>query len=389
MANKRQNKKSTETEKTASFILLWQKTRDFAIQKKNTLLAYPWRKQAQNLYQKLRKTDYKLLSRQYWTRLKKFKFKKTEIYKTLRKLTRKLTDLPKTLLIGVPTFVVCYYIIGCLMAENIDVQTEYKPQGKHIPMLETPETMSFLLKREVDDKMWTPNLPPVFPAYLLDNMPNFQIGVIYALRDITVVMRDFNQNTDAQRQDIKKAAEFLSYAPTIWLMTKKDGLGLVPSSNAQYRKAAAELHKFGKDGVYYAKTEDLKNLLNKICKGLQKLAQKNENHQLEHDTDWFDTKSDDLFYHAKGYAFALWQTTKTLGSDFREIILAANAYTEWTYLVNSLKKAAELNPRFIRNAPPQSATAPNHLIMQNYYLLRAVSSAEKINNKLTEGAYAD
>ena len=60
MANKRQNKKSTETEKTASFILPWQKTRDFAIQKKNTLLAYPWRKQAQNLYQKLRKTDYKL-----------------------------------------------------------------------------------------------------------------------------------------------------------------------------------------------------------------------------------------------------------------------------------------------------------------------------------------
>lgn len=397
MANKRQNKKSTgietgnetKTEQSVLFVLLWQKARDFTVQKKNALAAYPWREQTQNLYQKLRKTDYKLLGKQYWTRLKKFKFKKSEIYKKTHKAVHKIAGLPKALLIGIPTFVFCYYALGCLVAENIDVQTEYKPQGKHIPMLETPEAMSFLLKREIDDKMWTPNLPPVFPAYILDNMPNFQIGIVHALRDVTAVMRGFDQNTDAQKQDIKKAAEFLAYSPTVWLMNKKDGLSLAPSSNAQYRKAAAELHKFGKDGVYYSKPEDLSTLLNKIGKGLQKHAQQNENHQLEHDTDWIDTKSDDLFYQTKGYAFALWQITKTLGNDFRDTILKANAYTEWTYLVNSLKKAAEFEPFAVRNGMPKNLMAPNHLLIQNYYLLRAVVSAEKINNKLTEERYAD
>lgn len=389
MANKRQNKKRPETEQTVSFVLLWQKVKDFTLHIKDILLTYPWREQTKNIYQKLWHTDYKALWKKCWVRIKKFKFRKSDVYKKLRKMWQKLVGLPKALLIGIPTFVFCYYALGCLMAENIDVQTEYKPAGKHIPMMEAPEAMSFLLKREVDDKMWTPNLPPVFPAYMLDNMPNFQIGIVYALRDVTAVMRGFKQNTDAQKKDIKKAAEFLTYPPTIWLMNKKDGLGLAPSSNAQYRKASAELHKFGKDGVYYANAEDLSALLNRICKGLQKLAQQNENHQLEHDTDWFDTKSDDLFYRAKGYAFALWQITKTLGFDFRDTILEVNAYTEWTYLVNSLKKAAELGPFAVRNAPPQSFTAPNHLIMQNYYLLRAMASAEKINNKLAEEHHAD
>lgn len=389
MANKRRNSKHTETEHPASLAFYLEKAKKFAMQTKQILVIYPWRERAADVKQKLQNTDYKKLYKQGMAHLKKIKFKKIGIGKVLRKTGKKMSEFPKMLLIGVPTFVFFYYIIGCLVAENIDVQTEYKPRDKHIPMIEAPEAMAFLIKREVDDKMWTPNLPPIFPAYILDNMPHFQIGIVHALRDVTAVMRGFDQNTDGQKQDIKKAAELLAYPPTIWIMNKKDGLRLAPSSNAQYRKAAAELNKYARDGVFYPKSYDLEALLNRICLGLQKLAQQNENRQLEHDSDWIDTRADDLFYIAKGYTFALWQISKTLGNDFRDTILEANLYTEWTYLVNSLKKAAEYSPRFVRNASPKALTAPNHLLIQNYYLLRAATSAEKINNKLAEKRYAD
>ena len=386
MDNGRNNHNNTDTEPRREYITRIKEVCGTVRQKIKQFAEYPWREKAKTLADYLRNIDYKLLKKQIWRRIKKIR---KYTYKVIRKFLRKLSGFPRSLLIGIPTFVFCYYAVGCLLSENIDVKTEYTLQDKHVPMMETAETMSFLLKREVDDKMWTPNLPIVFPAYVLDNMPNFQKGTVHAVRDAASILRYFDQNTDAQKQDIKKATELLAYPPTIWLMNKKDGFNLAPSSNAQYRKAAAQLHKFGKDGVFYPKARDLSLLLQKIAKHLQKLSIRNENWQLEHDTDWIDTRADDLFYYTRGYAFAMWQITKTLGADFKETILAANLYTEWTYLVNSLKKAAEFSPRIVRNSPPQSLFAPNHLLLQNYYILRAVVAAEDINYKITEAQYAD
>ena len=301
-----------------------------------------------------------------------------------RKLFKKISSVWKILLICVPTFLFCYYGMGSLLAEDMDTETEYKLRKQRIPTLETPLGMSFLLKREVDHKMWTPNLPPVFPAYILDNMPNFQIGVVNAVKDITSVFRRFDQNTEAQKKEIKNAWRYLQYPPTVWLMTKKGKFNLAPSSNAQYRKAAAALQQFAGDGVYYPKKSDLEALLNKINKSLQKAASRNETHQIEHSTNRIDTKADDIFYQNRGYAYAMWQISRVIGADYREIILQNNAYTEWTYFVGSLQKAAKLKPLVVRNGSAESLMTPNHLIMQNYYLLRAMTAAEKICNKLLQ-----
>lgn len=307
----------------------------------------------------------------------------------VKKITLKAVSHWKFLTLFLPSFIFFYYFLGSMMAENIDVTTEYNLAEKHLPMFETADSMSFLLKREVDDKMWTPNLPFIFPASILDNMPNFQEGIVAGVRGIVPVIKHFEQNTDAQKDDIKAAAKLLSYPPNVWLMSRKGKFNLAPSSNAQYRKAAAELHKFAKDGVFLPKAEDLDALLQKISTNLQKITVRNEEQQREKSTDWIDTSSDDLFYFGKGYAFALWQISKTLGADFREIILEKNLYAEWTYLVNSLKKAAEFEPMIVRNGAPDSLFKPNHLIMQNFYLQRAIVAAQKIRNGVLKESHAD
>ncbi|MBQ8671815.1 MAG: DUF2333 family protein [Alphaproteobacteria bacterium] len=289
----------------------------------------------------------------------------------------------KMLSVIVPLFIFFYYTLGSMITENIDVRSEYTAEYVSVPVFSTADTMSYLLKREVDEKMWTPNLPIIFPAYVLDNMPNFQIGVVEAVKNIAFVMRKFN-NTEKQQQDINEAYDLLKYSPYVWLMSKQDNFKLSPSSNSQYRKAAKQLRQYGKDGVFMATADELRFILRRAAKNLRKLTLKSEEHIQEHSSDFIDTKADDLFYHNMGYSYALWQISKNLGVDFKNILTDNDVYEDWTYFVTSLKKAAQINPLIVRNGKLTSLFSANHLMVQNYYLMRAAAIAEKINNELLQ-----
>ena len=69
---------------------------------------------------------------------------------------------------------------------------------------------------------------------------------------------------------------------------------------------------------------------------------------------------------------------------FKADVLAAEAYADWTLLTANLRKAAEFKPLIVRNGTPDSIIAPNHLLVQNYYLEIARAQAEKILNMLRE-----
>lgn len=325
---------------------------------------------------------YKKALKQGWVTFKKFRFKKTRGVKYVRKISRKISSSWKVFLTVIPLFLFFYYVIGSRLSEDIDIATEYKISAEKMPLAETPNSMAFLIKREIDDKMWTPNLPMIFPAYVLDNMPNFQTGIIGAIRDTATIMRQMSYLTDQQKKDIKEATKLLNYAPNIWMMTRKDALKLAPSSNSQYRQAAKKLQDFRRDGVFSPTSGDLEKILTGIGIKLKRLSQKNEDYLQEHAAEWIDTQADDLFYYNKGYAFALWQTFRALGADYKDLILAADAYPEWTYFIASLKRAAGLSPYVIRNGRLDGQLAPNHLMIQNYYIMRALASAETIINQL-------
>ena len=73
-----------------------------------------------------------------------------------------------------------------------------------------------------------------------------------------------------------------------------------------------------------------------------------------------------------------------MGIDYKDIILQYNIYPQWTYFLSSLKKAAHFAPRVVRNGALDSLITPNHLLMQNYYLMRATFWIEKIREELAE-----
>lgn len=315
-------------------------------------------------------------------RIKKIRLLKLPGMKLVRKNWKAISQSWRTIMVLVLVFFASYYAIGGYLAENMDVDTEYKLNAEDSPLFETTESMSFLLKREVDDKMWTPNLPIIFPAYVLDNMPNFQMGIVSAVKDVAEVIKGFAQNTPAQQKDIKQAVKLLHYSPKIWLMSRSGKFNLAPSANAQYRKAAQLLQQYRKDGVFFAEADEVYMILQRVSKTLFKISDKNADRQREHSKDWFDRYCDDLFYFNRGYAFALWQISKVLGYDYKKILVRKNAYEDWTYYLSSLKKAAEFKPLIVRNGNPEALFAANHLLTQNYYLVRAAAAAERVANKL-------
>ena len=324
----------------------------------------------------------KQLALRFLDNCRKFKIKKLK--KTLIKLYKKsskiISDTWKPLVIGIPSFLLCYYVIGSFVSENISTKPLIQSQKEQYEKPRTLEVMQLLLKREVDEHIWTPNLPLIFPAYVLDNMPQFQIGIVNAIKDSTKTLKNFAVS-DEQKQSLTRATKLLSYPPNIWLLSQKSSFSIAPSSNSQYRKARKELEKSIDLSIA---PENLQKILKNMADNIKKATAKNEAYVREFSSGYIDFHADDLFYRNKGYAFALWQITEALAIDFKPIIISADVYADWTLMVANLQKAAELTPDIVRNAEPSSSFAPNHLLIQNYYLSSARAEALKIANILGE-----
>ena len=70
------------------------------------------------------------------------------------------------------------------MTHNIDRNISYEIKSRNQKQSSTIEMASFIINREVNEKLWTANVPFFFPSYFLDNMPSFQLGMINATADI-------------------------------------------------------------------------------------------------------------------------------------------------------------------------------------------------------------
>lgn len=342
----------------------------------------------QKVWHRVRNFEYRKFVKKLWQKIKDIK-QKLKKNKTIGKILRIFGNSGKIIITVAVTFLFFYYFIGSAVVENIDIKTKYKGDTSKTPTFETARTMSFLIKREIDEKMWTPNLPLVFPAYALDNMPNFQRGMIAAIRDVSSALVEFSKNNETQAKAAEKAYKLLSYSPDVWLMSKKGVFNLAPSSNSQYRKAAKELRVFSAKGIFVPYESDLKTLLEKMKKGLLKATQKSEKRQREHSADWFDTKADDLFYYNKGYAFSLAQIAEILAADYKEILLKYDLYEPWTHLVADLTRCAEMRTHMVRNGKTDAVFSANHLLAQNYFMLKAVLTIEELLKNLAKAENAN
>lgn len=311
-------------------------------------------------------------------------------WKPTRSLALFLQSWWHLLTIAILLVFLLYYPLGGYIIHHIDTNTEYEIELAHPEQSAAVELSSFLINREVNDKLWTANLPFFYPSYFLDNMPSFQQGIIKSQQiginamahRLTPPIKD-----DTTPNYLLKAAELLNYPGTVWMFSPDNKLRPAPSSTKQYRKARRYLIKYNeallnRGLIFYRSAEDLQYFLHKIALGLGQ-AEKSLSTQIrEHNTDWFDTQADNLFYYNQGQAYGFFLFLKALGKDYQQIIVERGAYEDWTILLNALRNAAELSPTIVRNGELNSSFAPNHLSYLNAYLLKAQNTIYKIDTLL-------
>lgn len=284
-----------------------------------------------------------------------------------------------------------YYPIGAYLIHHIDKNVDYDIRPENAAQSSVVEMAASIINREVNDNMWTPNLPFFFPSYFLDNMPNFQLGLFSALQNsISALSQKISPDNPPSEQGdhLLLAADLLSYPGTVWILSPQNKLKPAPSSARQYRKARRELLLFNQElaqGVvsFYRSPQDLAYVLTKMIADLRKSENSLGIQVREYSSAFFDAKADDVFFYAQGKAYGFFLMMKAFGEDYREQIVDLSLYDKWTQLLKALENAVSISPFIVRNADVDSSFAPNHLDYLRLQLLRAIMLADDIKDNLS------
>ena len=287
-------------------------------------------------------------------------------------------------------FLLLYYPLGAFLSHKIDRNTEIEIKNDTSNQSQTIDMISYIINREVNEQLWTPSLPFFFPASILDNMPNFQLGIINGVSKFTTALE---KRIDAKIQDkennskLYKATTLLRYPGTIWMFDPHNKIKPVPSASNQYRKARRLLIKYNQSltagqNTFYKNPNDLAYILQKSILNLAESTNQLSTSIRENSQSFIDLKADDVFYYNQGKTYAYLLLFKALGYDYKNEIVKYGQYQNWITMIKALEDASRINPIFVRNGALNSITAPNHLAYLNTYILKAQNTMHKIINKL-------
>lgn len=247
------------------------------------------------------------------------------------------------------------------------------------------------------------------PGLFMDNIPNWEFGVVTASRDLTRALRnDFSrsQTQSAEDPDLQEADPLFSSPNDRWLL---------PSSESQYAKAAEHIESYAArladsnldDAQFYARADNLADFLSVVSTRLGSLSQRLSASvgQVRIDTDLANdpsaqqakpgvsprvvhtpwTEIDDVFYEARGYTWALRIQLLALRADFSQVLRDKNARVSLEQVVRELEEAQKsLSSPVILNGSPYGFFANHSLVLANY-ISRANAALIELRDLLRRG----
>ena len=245
------------------------------------------------------------------------------------------------------------------------------------------------------------------PGLFMDNVPNWEFGVLTASRDLARELRNKFSRSQSQSEedvDLKEADPLFSSPNDRWLL---------PSSEGQYRKAIAHvdgyLLRLGENdpngAQFYARADSLADYLDTVSGRLGSLSQRLSASvgqlRLEGDapvdanapapasspqmvkTPW--SQVDDVFYESRGYTWALLQQLKSIQVDFAPILQRKNAMVSLKQVIRELEESQKpVHSPIILNGSPFGFFANHSLVMANY-VSRANAAVIDLKSLLDRG----
>ena len=247
------------------------------------------------------------------------------------------------------------------------------------------------------------------PGVWLDNVPNWEFGVLVQARDLSRALRkDFSrsQSQSTEDADLAKAEPLLHFNNNSWLL---------PSSEGEYRKALTYLRKYQQrladpaqaQSQFYARADNLNNWLGDVSTRLGSLSQRLSasvgqrrlNTDLagevdarqstqgateqEIETPWLEL--DDVFYEARGTAWALIHILQAVDADFAVALEKKNARVSLEQIVRELESTQETiwSPMVLNGT--EFGLVANHSLVMASYISRANAAIIDLRKLLSQG----
>jgi len=292
-------------------------------------------------------------------------------------------------LIAILVISIFYYPIGMMLVHNVDDDITFKievakGESRSVAMA------AALIEREIDLHAWVANDPWFLPGAALDNMPNFQQGIVYALSRFAIEMSDQigrTRGSSGVDADLDKAAGLLKYAGDVWVFDFSVSLAPTAPSDSQYRAARKKLLSYNErlvkgEAVFDVRADSLETTLERIASDLGSGSSVIDTYIRENSGSILDFHADDIYYRNKGRLYAYYLLLRELREDFKTVIEGRDVMKAWDQMLMSLATAAKAQPLVVINADPDSFLRPSHLSAQGFYLLRARTQMKEVANIL-------
>jgi len=244
---------------------------------------------------------------------------------------------------------------------------------------------------------------------LVDNIPNWEFGVLQQVRDLAKTLRNDYSRSQTQSvadKDLEVAEPKFNVDSDAWLF---------PSAEGEYQEGIDLIGKYlarlqdpsKQDAQFFARADNLNEWLSLVEKRLGSLSQRlsssrkqvrvntdlagdanaqqstNTASQIVSQTSWFEI--DDNFYEARGTAWALIHFLKAAEIDFAPVLEDKNAIPSLQQIIVELEATQQsLNSPMVLNGKPMGMFA-NHSLVMSSYISRANAAIADLRRLLSEG----
>ena len=247
------------------------------------------------------------------------------------------------------------------------------------------------------------------PSIWLDNIPNWEFGVLVQVRDLSRSMRnDFSrsQSQSAEDVDLIIAEPKFNFDNKSWFLPATESV-YQEGIDALYGYLARLQNPGNPNAQFYARADNLQEWLGQVEKRLGSLSQRLSasvgqirlNTDLAGDADavqstktaaqvsvktpW--TEIDDVFYEARGAAWALVHFMKAVEHDFESVLQKKNALISLRQIVRELEATQEsIWSPMILNGSGFGLFA-NHSLVMASYISRANAAVIDLRDLLKQG----
>lgn len=247
------------------------------------------------------------------------------------------------------------------------------------------------------------------PSIWMDNVPNWEFGVLVQIRDFSRSLRNDlsrSQSQSLEDKDLTVAEPQFNFNSESWIL---------PSTEGEYRTGVKALESYlarlsnseEKNAQFYARADNLAAWLAIVEKRLGSLSQRLSasvgqiriNTDLSGDnaaqqstpspaemvtkTPW--TQIDDVFYETRGSAWALIHLLKAAEHDFSDVLKDKNALLSLRQIIRELEATQETvwSP-MISNGSGFGFLA-NHSLVMASYISRANAAIIDLRSLLSQG----